>query len=301
MDTQQEYLSSATNLYCYRLYGRNISTNVPLMAPEAPGQIQEVDLELCAVQTDALLQAARRKKLEPIHVPEVGQLLRLSNQQIWFAAAGNLPDWGIGNLIEKFTLQFALMNSVGFLHASAVSIKGVGIGLAGISGAGKSTLAHYLADQGGDFYADDVLGYEFVGGYPVLLPGNTKVKLRQKSVDYFCSNSSSCAPIHFERFSKVDDRYTCYDTSPGKLSPIPLRYLIVMDSGQCWDLEELSFDDAYKRLLPLSGITALRMYPRLALEWLKGLVSTTRVLKLTRSQQLEDLEDIAARIAGLLV
>jgi HPr Serine kinase C-terminal domain len=42
------------------------------------------------------------------------------------------------------------------LHASAVSVKGVGVAVAGPSGVGKSTLAAALADQGCAVLADDI-------------------------------------------------------------------------------------------------------------------------------------------------
>ncbi|MBK6306034.1 MAG: hypothetical protein IPF87_01475 [Gemmatimonadetes bacterium] len=69
------------------------------------------------------------------------------------------------------------------LHASCVSIGGVGVGFAGKSGAGKSTLVATLVERGATFVSDDVCVLtQSSTGELVVWPGAPRVKLDEAAL-----------------------------------------------------------------------------------------------------------------------
>ena len=63
------------------------------------------------------------------------------------------------------------------LHANAVTVGGVAVGLAGRSGAGKSTLAAMLVDQGCALLTDDVLPLRIYANRCLAVPGYPQLRL----------------------------------------------------------------------------------------------------------------------------
>lgn len=69
------------------------------------------------------------------------------------------------------------LRGVPSLHASAVAVGGVAVGLAGAAGTGKSTTAAALAARGHPLVADDVLALRLSGGEVLAQPAYPHVRL----------------------------------------------------------------------------------------------------------------------------
>jgi len=71
----------------------------------------------------------------------------------------------------------ATVAGVEVLHAGAVAVDGMALGIVGAGGMGKSTLACALADQGAEFMADDALGLTRDGATITAHPGPALARL----------------------------------------------------------------------------------------------------------------------------
>ena len=71
----------------------------------------------------------------------------------------------------------ATVAGVEVLHAGAVAVDGLALGIVGAGGTGKSTLACALADQGAEFMTDDALGLTRDGATTTAHPGPALARL----------------------------------------------------------------------------------------------------------------------------
>ena len=71
----------------------------------------------------------------------------------------------------------ATVAGVEVLHAGAVAVDGLALGIVGAGGTGKSTLACALADQGAEFMTDDALGLTRDGATITAHPGPALARL----------------------------------------------------------------------------------------------------------------------------
>jgi hypothetical protein len=86
-------------------------------------------------------------------------------------------------LVGQVLPLVAALRGLHVIHASAVSVDGGAIALAGVSGAGKSTLAAELAARGHVVVAEDVLALRLTGEGVVAEPGVSLVRLDGGQVD----------------------------------------------------------------------------------------------------------------------
>jgi hypothetical protein len=118
-----------------------------------------------------------------------------------------------------------------WLHASAASMNGAAVLLAGPAGAGKSTLLVQLVDRGWDLLADDVVALRPTGGEALPLPFSPEVRAipRGPGEDWptFLAQPKALATIGADRVASkpavpaaiVFPQYAC-DVSPPLITPL---------------------------------------------------------------------------------
>ncbi len=154
------------------------------------------------------------------------------------------------------------------LHASCVSIGGVGVGFAGKSGAGKSTLVATMLQRGAAFVSDDVCVLtETATGELVVWPGAPRLKLDDASL----ANVSS-RPEHLTSAGGDRGKFQLPVTATlDATQPVPFRELFILAEGE-----------GAPRIEALSGIEAISalMEETYLLTWASALGLSSQVFRL---------------------
>jgi hypothetical protein len=106
------------------------------------------------------------------------------------------------------------------LHASAMSIDGVAIGIAGDSGMGKSTLAQTLHARRHALVTDDIAALSCHGDEVTILPGHAALRLWPDSVRRLGRNPEALARLHGDTEKRRMDLGEGYVTNPLRLAGI---------------------------------------------------------------------------------
>jgi hypothetical protein len=107
-----------------------------------------------------------------IDAPELGiHLVSADGTEVLLPEAHG-PDWVWQRLLFAQTLPIAAtLQGVGLFHASAVRIGDHAVAVSAPSGTGKSSTAVHLMAQGAEFFTDDVLAVDVVGGELLAFAG----------------------------------------------------------------------------------------------------------------------------------
>ena len=133
------------------------------------------------------------------------------------------------------------------LHASALAIDGVAIGIAGDSGMGKSTTAHALHQRQHRLVTDDIAALSCQGDEVIIPPGHAALRLWPDSLLRVSANPSVHERIH------ADTEKRRVDLDDGiAVEPLRLAGIVVLCDGDDERLERLS--------LPRATIELLRHY-----------------------------------------
>jgi hypothetical protein len=154
------------------------------------------------------------------------------------------------------------------LHASCVTIGGVGVGFAGRSGAGKSTLVATMIQRGARFVSDDVCVLtESASGESVVWPGAPRVKLDEVALANVPSR-----PQYLEAAGGPRGKY--HLPVAGALAPtepVPFRHLFILRDGEG--------DPRIERLTGLDAVSAL-MEETYLLTWVAAMGLSSQVFRL---------------------
>lgn len=82
------------------------------------------------------------------------------------------------------------------LHASVVSLNGIGVAFVGAKGQGKSTIAASLQATGNRLISDDLLPIVFEGDRTLAIPGYPQIKLFEDSVMAIGETPARLPPVH---------------------------------------------------------------------------------------------------------
>ena len=196
--------------------------------------------------------------------------LRIHYQQASEATHGSVSQAVLGPAMGLLLQQRGLVP----LHASALAIDGVAIGIAGDSGMGKSTTAQALHSRHHVLVTDDIAALSCDDGQVTVRPGHAALRLWPDSMLRVDVNPAAHERLHAETQKRRHDLSDGVATEPLRLASI-----VVLCDGDEERLERLS--------APHSAFELLRhyYYPELT-----GAVSSPSVL-------LQQCGDIAERLA----
>lgn len=175
------------------------------------------------------------------------------------------------------------------LHATVVSIGGLGVGFVGHSGAGKSTMAAYLMRRGHRLLIDDVSALSFHHGAAWAAPGYGRIRLLGDAIDALKLPQAERLLPEIEKFELMADR--------APRDPVRLDALVELRRGgqpslDCLDLHEtleLSLRHTYCRMFvkPLGR-------ERETFQSCSQLAGAVRAFALTRPIDLSRIEESVA-------
>lgn len=186
------------------------------------------------------------------------------------------------------------------LHASAVSVCGQAVVIAGPKGAGKSTLAAALAERGHAVLTDDVVAFDLSDGTtPRVQIGPPNTNLWPDSAIATGQDLATLAPICAE-YPKLAGRVS----SATSREPVPLGAVVILtDDGEPEEFERLAPVDAFTQLVAHSH----------AFRWIEGAPDLPRhlaqcqqvlarapVFRLRRGDSLTSLPALAASVEELV-
>lgn len=121
----------------------------------------------------------------------------------------------------------ALLWQRGFtvLHGNAIRIEDAVAVCVGHSGAGKSTLAAEFARRGHEIISDDVVA---IDDDVMTKPGIGRIKLWQKSLDYFQIENRNLA-----RIRKGEDKFSLKFAPSDPDTALPVRWVFVLEPDDC--------------------------------------------------------------------
>jgi hypothetical protein len=154
------------------------------------------------------------------------------------------------------------------LHASSVTIGGIGVGFAGRSGAGKSTLVSTMIQRGARLVTDDVCVLtELSSGELVVWPGAPRVKLDEAALANVPSR-----PEHLEAAGGPRGKYHLpVAESSAPTAPVPFRHLFILADGEG--------EPRIERLTGIDAVSAL-MDETYLLTWVAALGLSSQVFRL---------------------
>ena len=187
------------------------------------------------------------------------------------------------------------------LHASAVVIDGVGIGLVGASGSGKSTTAAAFARLGYSVLTDDVLALTDRTNHFLVRPAYPRVRLWPQSVVGLFGSADA-----LPRMVQGWDKRVLILQQPGyqfQSEPLPLAALYFLGSrasvNQVSVIETVNSAEALMTLVSDSFATNFLDKPGRAAEFdlLSRLVAKTPLRSVAASDDLGQINDLCSAIA----
>lgn len=189
----------------YRAYGLTLSTNLQLNLPaatRADNSVRLVAVEhrirevggTCTFENgeDWVHQSLLEDGSLYCRWGEVFELLACSDgSEVICHNLTNAPLGTFEAYLTNFAVTAALLQRHEEpLHATAVHVDGLTIGLLGASGAGKSTLAASFLHNGGELITDDLLRIAFHGQRAIVYPGPYRIKLFEEPAKRFLPNGT---------------------------------------------------------------------------------------------------------------
>jgi hypothetical protein len=291
-------------MYRYFCFGLNIASEVEMPEFRSAGS---------ATPSDSADVEIRLRAIERQHPPVGPQDVRVSvapevTHFFWEEAGDYLVEGGTSISIDPVSdaepdlyrlpllgIVFAALlaqRGLQVLHASAVSIGGVAVGLVGDKGMGKSTTAAALHHAGHGAISDDVLALnQNSAGDFEMVPGFPHLKLWPRSIEQMGGDPDRLAPLH-DRVTKRG--YHLGGAFPS--APLPLASLYLLDWGNETAVHDLGLLEAFSSIVPH---TFLRRYgpdtPQTSSSLLRScsdLVNRVPVKRLVRKPDLTLLHEI---------
>lgn len=242
-------------MFRYSVYGLTIASDLELRGLRACASTPGSDDVQIRSQPSAFASAPGKGNWHHLG-PQESQLLwegvgsflirdgcSISYHEHQGAVSGCLGQALLGPAMGLLLQQRGLMP----LHASALAIDGVAIGIAGDSGMGKSTTAHALHERRHRLVTDDIAALSCRGDEVIIPPGHAALRLWPDSLLRVSANPSVHERIH------ADTEKRRIELSDGlAVEPLRLAGIVVLCDGDDERLERLS--------LPRATIELLRHY-----------------------------------------
>ena len=187
------------------------------------------------------------------------------------------------------------------LHASAVVIDGMAIGLVGASGAGKSTTAAAFARLGYSVLTDDVLALTDCINYFLVRPAYPRVRLWPRSVAGLFGSVDALPRMMSgwdKRFLSLQQPGYCFQNEP-----LPLAALYFLgprrEGNHVSAIEAVNPAEALMTLVSDSFATNFQDKPRRAAEFdlLNRLVAAIPLRRIAATDDLDRIDDLCFAIA----
>ena len=121
----------------------------------------------------------------------------------------------------------AILQGVEVLHASAVTIDGRAVGLAGASYSGKTTIAMALVEEGARFLCDDVLAVEPAGAGLLAHPGPAIVNLRHGAAASLAGANGASTEL-----GRDEEAIRLHLDASASAAPLAALYVLHRDGGE---------------------------------------------------------------------
>jgi hypothetical protein len=290
----------------YLISGLLVSSEIPLAGVASatqPDTEPDVRVSLSPVSRE-LPQASLRgpnwmlaEDAFLLRVPDVVRMLVRAGREIAVEIEGSSS--------EADAIPFLLATGFGALlhqrgalafHASAVAHEGRAIALCGSSGVGKSTLSAALCQAGCRFISDDISAISFESGHPQVLPDSRQHRLWADAIERLALAERQGAAVR-----DTIEKYHVAPPCDGAATP--LSTIIVLRKAEFRDqqpvFEPLDIADAAALLRGevYRSTLATRMGRDAELfGQISRLLGHVRVLRLTRPQEIEKLDDVVALV-----
>jgi hypothetical protein len=178
------------------------------------------------------------------------------------------------------------------LHASAVSLNGLGAAFLGDSGAGKSSIAAAFLAHGYKLVVDDIVSVELNSGYAWLDPGFPYIKLSHEAKENIAID-----PEQIEFMGLVDDKASYHVSHLVNNERVRLHHIYVIQSGEDISIERFNSQQALFELIRYSiPPSMVRMNHVAHFERCVELLKHVQVYGLRRPQSLTQLSRLVEMV-----
>jgi hypothetical protein len=219
--------------FSYRLFGLDVASELSLLQNEH--EIGQPDVVISRVELGHVTPATREagpltaseRGFARFYWPEIGWIEVHDGRRILVDPAPGASPEIVSHIVQGIGMATLLdQRGIFTLHASAVAIDGIAVGILGWKGHGKSTLCATLYGRGHGFMTDDVLAVTGTAAAMSVLPGTAQIKLYPDSLEASLGESAEALPqiwsLSPKRFRHVAD---------GVLEPLPLGAIYVLGGG----------------------------------------------------------------------
>jgi len=244
----------------YKAFGLQFQSDFEL--PELVPVDGEPDVTICAGKLDGIfpddIDVEQTYEAQPdavwLYYEDTGTILVRNGNEIIIDLKENVPPevMRLRLLGHAFSI---MLHQRGYLvlHSSSVIINGHAISFVGESGEGKSTTAAYLNKCGYTHLSDDLLAIDLTDPKnPIVQPGFPQIKLWEEAATTMGDQVEDLPQIYPE-FPK----YSHATNLNFATSPVPLKYIYVLDRGEEFGLETMRPQAAFVELVKHSFVAKL--------------------------------------------
>jgi hypothetical protein len=288
-------------VFRYLVYGLTVTSDLELRGLRVCAAVGSVDVEIRA-QSGSFVQAPTKGNWHHLEPEEsqlvwdgVGSFLIKGGRSIGYqehpgAMSGSVGQALLGPAMGLLLQQRGLVP----LHASALAIDGVAIGIAGDSGMGKSTTAYALHERDHPLVTDDIAALSCHGDEVLIPPGHAALRLWPDSLLRVSANPSVHERLHADTEKRRIDLAEGIATEPLRLASI-----VVLFDGDEERLERLSAPRAAIELLRhyyYPELTGKALGPSVLLQQCGRLAERLQVWRLHRRKLPESIEGVVGLI-----
>jgi hypothetical protein len=183
-----------------------------------------------------------------IHAPDYGTFRVARDGREILVAPDHPSPWRWQRYLVGQALPLAaILQGVEVLHASAVAIDGLAVGLAGASYSGKTTIAMALVEQGARLLCDDVLAVEPDGAGLLAHPGPAIVNLRHGAAASLAAADGASTEL-----GRDDEAIRLHLDAGANATPLAALYVLHRGGGESRPVWEKPTDGEATLLLASS-------------------------------------------------
>ena len=288
-------------MFRYSAYGLTVESDLELRglrAVDLPSSAADVEVRRTPVVLAEEQAKGNWHRLEPqesqLVWEGVGALLiqdgrRIHYQEASDATPGSICQAVLGPAMGLLLQQRGLVP----LHASALAIDGVAIGIAGDSGMGKSTTAQALHARNHALVTDDIAALSCDGGQVTIRPGHAALRLWPDSLLRVDVNPAAHERLH------ADTQKRRLDLNNVATEPLHLASVVVLCDGDEERLERLPATRAAFELLRhfyYPELTSAVFGPSVLLQQCGEIAERLAVYRLHRRKTAEAIDGMVALI-----
>ena len=289
-------------MFRYSAYGLTIESDLKLRGlrrSELPSAPADVEVRCAPVPLDAAQAQGNWHRLEPqesqLVWEGVGSFLIQEGRRIHYQVADEATATSACQAVLGPAMGLLLQQrDLVPLHASALAIDGVAIGIAGDSGMGKSTTAQALHARHHALVTDDIAALSCDGDQVTIRPGHAALRLWPDSLLRVKANPAAHERLH------ADTEKRRLDLDEGVATePLRLAGVVVLYDGDEEHLERLSPPRAAFELLRhyyYPELTSAVFGPKVLLEQCGQLAERLAVYRLHRRKVAEAIDGMVGLI-----